>query len=183
MRLSSSTYSGNWQGETAVSSIPVTCLPGPLQPVNRDKPALRKPQIRAALASESTMRWRVPIRREPSVTSLSVACSKNSTNSNASQGFASSSSSALASAKANWPRVWSRRILSTCSIAAGSRSNSATVACMASATESKKSTQSPRSSGSFKTFNSAETMPTKVPSLPQTRWFRLFGSCASLSSA
>ena len=68
-------------------------------------------------------------------------------------------------------------------MAAGLRSSSATVACNASATEAKKMSARPFRFGNGTIFTSAEVMTASVPSLPQSRWLRLFGSRTQRSMA
>ncbi len=63
-----------------------------------------------------------------------------------------------------------------CSMAAGFKSSSSTVACIASATEAKNIKPTPRCSGSGTIFSSAEMIPASVPSLPAMIWARLPGS-------
>ncbi len=68
-------------------------------------------------------------------------------------------------------------------MAAGFRSSSSTVACIASATEAKKIRARPFCLGSGTIFSSAEVMAASVPSLPQSRWLRLSGSRTQRSMA
>src|SRR5437868_4479673 len=70
-----------------------------------------------------------------------------------------------------------------CSIADGFNSSSSTVACIASATEAKKTRPSPFSRGNGTIFSSAEKIAASVPSLPQSMLFRFPGSRSQRASA
>src|SRR6266567_1540027 len=63
-----------------------------------------------------------------------------------------------------------------CSIAAGLRSRSSTVACIASSTDAKKIRPKPFSLGSGEIFSSAEKIAASVPSLPARISLRLSGA-------
>src|SRR6266700_1749486 len=65
-----------------------------------------------------------------------------------------------------------------CSIAAGLRSRSSTVACIASATDAKKTRPKPFARGSGEIFSSAEKIAASVPSLPAKISLKSFGAVA-----
>ena len=68
-----------------------------------------------------------------------------------------------------------------CSIAAGFKSRSSTVACIASPTDAKKIRPKPVSPGSGEIFSSAEKIAASVPSLPARMFVRSFGARKNLS--
>ena len=68
-----------------------------------------------------------------------------------------------------------------CSMAAGLRSRSSTVACIASSTEEKKIKPRPLPAGSGEILSSAEKIAASVPSLPAKIFVRSFGAFRNLS--
>ena len=143
---SARTYAGNCSGRTAVSSMPVTGFARPLRPVSSDKAGLaqRPNQDHRARLCLRAIFLRYPISGALKLQALRAHPSKNSTAKDRFAGKPGSSSiKSRAAWNCGWPLVWSRKSRSICSMAAGYRSRNSTVACIASATDSKKNSPSP----------------------------------------
>ena len=181
---SPATYSGNCAGRTAASSINATGLAGPGRPVRSERPALRIAQTRFISASFAQIKVRSPSFRAESVASRSgTSSSKNSTSKNrfARLGL-ELEQLARRPESCSCPLVCSKSGRSMCSIAAGCRSSSSTVACIASATEAKKIKPSPFARGNGTICSSAEKIAANVPSLPDKISVRLSGARAKRST-